>query len=952
MRYCSSLCWRVVASCVVIALAPDVLPGTSAAAQGIAVPAGIDAASIQTLSGEARQKAELPLEKIASGLPTPAYLKPSDEPDEPAEVPLAAQRAYAQARDAYHNGKAFDAVRKLLIAQQQAPRAPEIARLLGRIYTETGNKVRGASFLETAVQLDRKDLSTVFLLGRFALERSEWEKAAAILLHARELNGAIPAAQSDPAQQVLLHFYLGVALQNAGYTSAAAEEYRAYLEADRRFSRTTPRVRELAFVDQSRAATWITLGDLRHQLNDPKGALAAYRAAAETDGADSPAIGLRRVYTLLRLNRMAEAEAYVIERVRTSGTGADSLELVRYYLREADSAELIRQLEQIYENDGQTATMALAVAELLPDEAGQALLLRHLGGKPGDTLVFEALIDRTLNPDAGTAGRLERTAKAIDLTQQAAAASPSHAGVYVQYLFEAVGNARTIDEAHAKLPPAIASQAYTQAIRGVALRRLGQYTQARAALDQALTQVPDSPLLRIEQARVLIAQEKIEPAAALLEGDWPAGDLEVLLLRTRVLAEAGKLSDALALLKREAGDALLQPNVATEHARLLLLAEKVSEAERVLNDALNAHPTDESLYSFLLEHYRVRLDNGDRNYTEPLQALMRRLLSTLPASRTARLLEADLRMSTNEFDRAEQILNTLLESDPRDLDALETLVQLYVRSERRPLAIKTQERLLLAKPEGITQTIELTYFYDSLGRHADAVEHLNEALSRPEPDEPATVANLLWVMMLREDPDAGDEAQRLLSDAAKRFPAHASDIRYQQASLWNVMGQRERSTKVLEQIVAEDPDHAPANNDLGYSLADQGQQLDRAKAMIERAVQKDPDSSHYLDSMGWVLYKLGDFEGALDWLRRAVDADGGQHPIIIDHLGDALYRRGRHAEATANWGKARALLDLPDYARDTEIQGLSRVLDGKIEAVRAGREPSLAPVGVQPEAAR
>jgi predicted Zn-dependent protease len=924
--------------------------GADARAADVAVPDGIKAELLHPASGPQRKRAELSLEKLAPTLPEPDYLADADADGDGPEAtdeaaPLAAQRAYAHARQAYRNGKAFDAVRKLLIAQKQAPNAPEIARLLGRIYTDTGNKVRGATFLETAVRLDPDDLPTVFLLGRFALERSQWEKAAAILLHARQIDRQADEAEADPAQRALLSYYLGVALQNAGYASAAADEYRAYLDADRQFTRTTPRVRELAFVDQSRAATWMTLGDLYHQLDEPKRALEAYRTAAQETSGETVELGLRRVYTLLRLGRADEAEALVIERVRTSGTGDQSLPLVRYYLREAESAELIRQLEQIYENDGRTPAMALAVAELLPEPAAQALLLRHVKQKPADHGVFLALLRSALQREEGEKRtRVDRTALALDQTRQAAAAAPSHAGAYITMLFEAVGDPRVVDEAYAELAPEVAAEAYAQAIHGVALRRLGRYTDARAALRSALEAAPDSPVLRIEQARVLIAQEKIDEAAALPEGDWPRGDIEVLLLRTHVLAEAGKVGDALELLQREGDEALSRPRVAIEFARLLLREEKVSEAERVLNDALNAHPDSEVLYRFLLDHYRTRVDQGDRNYTEPLQALMRRLLSTLPSSRTARLLEAELRMSTNDFDRAEQILDKLLEDDPRDLDALGALVQLYMRSERRPMAIKTQERLLLAKPEGLEQTVELTYFYDSLGRYDDAVAHLKEALLRPDPEDPATVANLLWVMMLREDPDAGAEAQRLLAEAAERFPAHASDIRYQQASLWNVMGEPKRSTKVLAQIVEDDPNHAPANNDLGYSLADQGKDLERARAMIERAVEQDPDSSHYLDSMGWVLYKTGDFEAAVEWLRRAVDAEGGQHPIILDHLGDALYRRGRTAEAAANWGKARALLDLPEQAEAAETDGLSEVLDAKIAAVRAGQEPELAPV--------
>lgn len=84
------------------------------------------------------------------------------------------------------------------------------------------------------------------------------------------------------------------------------------------------------------------------------------------------------------------------------------------------------------------------------------------------------------------------------------------------------------------------------------------------------------------------------------------------------------------------------------------------------------------------------------------------------------------------------------------------------------------------------------------------------------------------------------------------------------------------------------PDSPPALNFLGYVLADHERELDQAESMIRRAVQMDPDNGAYVDSFGWVLYRLGRLPEARKLLEKAVSLTGGD-PIVHEHLGD-VYR--------------------------------------------------------------
>lgn len=125
------------------------------------------------------------------------------------------------------------------------------------------------------------------------------------------------------------------------------------------------------------------------------------------------------------------------------------------------------------------------------------------------------------------------------------------------------------------------------------------------------------------------------------------------------------------------------------------------------------------------------------------------------------------------------------------------------------------------------------------------------------------------------------------------------------------------------------PNQADVLNYLGYSLLEQHTRFEEAKEMIERAVAARPDSGYIVDSLGWALYRLGDYEGAVKQLERAVSLSPVE-PVITDHLGDALWKVGRKFEAEFQW--RRALSFDPEEKDRLRIErklavGLDTVLD-------------------------
>lgn len=108
---------------------------------------------------------------------------------------------------------------------------------------------------------------------------------------------------------------------------------------------------------------------------------------------------------------------------------------------------------------------------------------------------------------------------------------------------------------------------------------------------------------------------------------------------------------------------------------------------------------------------------------------------------------------------------------------------------------------------------------------------------------------------------------------------------------------------ILEQdmlkVIASDPKHADALNALGYTLADQTDRYQEALGYVQRALELKPDSAPILDSMGWVLYRLGRLQEAIGYLQQAFSKLPDSE--IAAHLGEVLWMNGDRLQAEKIW---------------------------------------------------
>ncbi len=184
----------------------------------------------------------------------------------------------------------------------------------------------------------------------------------------------------------------------------------------------------------------------------------------------------------------------------------------------------------------------------------------------------------------------------------------------------------------------------------------------------------------------------------------------------------------------------------------------------------------------------------------------------------------------------------------------------------------------------------------------DRIEAARKHLQETDAANPRERAQLLIgeAQLLREAGRLAD-AHAALTAALEREPDQPELI-YETALLAERLGRVDELESRLRRLLEIKPDHAHAMNALGYSMADRSIRLDEARKLIEHALEIAPNDPFILDSKGWVLFRQGQLQAALEVLNEAFRVR--PDPEIAAHLGEVLWALGRKDEARATWDTA------------------------------------------------
>ena len=240
-------------------------------------------------------------------------------------------------------------------------------------------------------------------------------------------------------------------------------------------------------------------------------------------------------------------------------------------------------------------------------------------------------------------------------------------------------------------------------------------------------------------------------------------------------------------------------------------------------------------------------------------------------------------------------------------------------------------------PDYIAAQVEMAEILNDKGMAEDAIEQLTQVIAQ-RPDDAKASLYLTLANLYKSDRQydkaigAYDVAEaKALEEGNGQAPDWMWFLHYFRGVTFDVLDRHAEAEVDLKKALELEPENATLLNYLGYSYADKGQNIEAAYDMIARAVEQKPNDAYIVDSMGWVLYRMGRYDEAVEHLEYAASLRP-YNSVINDHLGDAYWKVGRRLEATYMWQRA------VDYIPDNTVENLDADDDEQAKAAARAAE--------------
>ena len=278
-------------------------------------------------------------------------------------------------------------------------------------------------------------------------------------------------------------------------------------------------------------------------------------------------------------------------------------------------------------------------------------------------------------------------------------------------------------------------------------------------------------------------------------------------------------------------------------------------------------------------------------------ALMKAVLKDAPDNVGALQYAGALAEVMEEPNKAQGYYRRVLQYEPSNDDVRWSLARMaatrgqYAKAERLFRDIQQSDMLFRAQ----IQVANMRFETDGVDA---AVEYLwgLEPTTNEEWLELVETRHFLLMRAFRYE-----EALGYINEAIVYVPNHV-DLLYARSLVAAELDRVVMAEQDLRAVLAQQPKHANALNALGYTLADRTDRFQEARVLIEKALELRPNDAHILDSMGWVLYRLGEYQQAIIHLENAYATS--PEVEIAAHLGEVLWEAGEQERATLIWEKS------------------------------------------------
>jgi len=150
-----------------------------------------------------------------------------------------------------------------------------------------------------------------------------------------------------------------------------------------------------------------------------------------------------------------------------------------------------------------------------------------------------------------------------------------------------------------------------------------------------------------------------------------------------------------------------------------------------------------------------------------------------------------------------------------------------------------------------------------------------------------------------------DDARRYFSRALTIRP-DSPNVLHSMAILYDEVKEWEKSDEIYLRLINTDSTDAQAFNNYAYSLVERNHELKRALTLAKKAITLEPENASYLDTIGWIYFKLDNHGKAREYIESSIKING-ENAIVLEHLGDVLMKFQKTQDALDYYKRALSL---------------------------------------------
>ncbi len=331
--------------------------------------------------------------------------------------------------------------------------------------------------------------------------------------------------------------------------------------------------------------------------------------------------------------------------------------------------------------------------------------------------------------------------------------------------------------------------------------------------------------------------------------------------------QVGKNSKALDVLKGLMSENKSDYNLMARAATAYLRMRDFVSADSLL-DVIFSSDSTRADAKFAIGQFYLNEMEHDTSVVSFAEQIFGKLLALYPNDARAYLMAGLGASYAGKDSSAEVYLKKSVTMDSTNVNAWQALGIFYYQKKNYTRMAAVMSKAAEIFPEDYRTNLFLGLALNQAGRNQEAVRPLEKAVSLQPTDTDA----LSTLGQVYEALHRYDDAYRIY-DTALKLNANNSLIL----------------------------------NNYAYSLSERGVELDKALRMATLAVKLDPNNSAFLDTIGWVYFKLGDYRKAESFVKKALAArqkSDGSSATLEEHLGDIYEKLGENGKALEQWQKA------------------------------------------------